>query len=220
MRSGGGRRTGDWVQREAVAHPLFWERHGDRVVLARHVRSRAAAARVAGLRQPRRSVGVRALARRAAADRGGVPARRLRLARRRARPSLGRRRPDATHGVFDFTSWDPEAGRAAILGRERLGRRGSGRQRLGMDEHGVRPVPRLSGDGVISRVLRRFLRRRAHGHERSFAGDGARAAAADLPQLVPRALSVRICNLPLRDAERRRSGARSTRIRRATSSIT
>ena len=48
----------------------------------------------------------------------------------------------ADHGVFDFVSWDPAAGRQPSGGRERMGRRGSGRQRLGVDEHDrSRPFP-------------------------------------------------------------------------------
>ena len=83
--------------------------------------------------------------------------------------------PDATRGVFDFSSWDPEAAGSHPDGRERVGRRGSGRQRLGMDEHAVRAVSRLSGDGVVSGVLGRLLRRRALRHERGVDGDGDRS---------------------------------------------
>ena len=95
----------------------------------------AAAAGVAGLRQPRRGDGVRALARRAAADRSRVPARGVRHARRgRARATRGASAaPTPTHGVFDFTSWDPEPAGSHPAGRERLGRRRSRRQRLGVD---------------------------------------------------------------------------------------
>ena len=52
---------------------------GRRVVLARHVRADPAAAVVAGVRQPGGSVGIRAMERRAPADRSRVSARRLRL---------------------------------------------------------------------------------------------------------------------------------------------
>ena len=55
-------------------------------------------------------------------------------------PGATTRRPHA-HGVFDFSSWDPEPAGSHPAGRERLGRRGSRRQRLGMDEHAVRAVP-------------------------------------------------------------------------------
>ena len=59
----------------------------------------AAAAGLAGLREPGRSVGVRAVARRAAADRSGVPARRVRPPERRTariRGATPRRRRTAS----------------------------------------------------------------------------------------------------------------------------
>ena len=60
------------------------------------------------------------------------------------RAPVGRRaEPDATRGVFDFASWDPEPAGSHPNGCERLGRRGSRRQRLGVDEHAVRAVSRL-----------------------------------------------------------------------------
>ena len=81
-----------WVQRERIRHPLFWEREPERpnepqARNAEHWWSWRGmferiplAAVVAGVRQPRGSVGVRALARRAAADRSRIPARGVRLA--------------------------------------------------------------------------------------------------------------------------------------------
>ena len=53
----------------------------------------------------------------------------------RARIPGATRRPQPTHGVFDFASWDPEPAGSHPAGRERVGRRGSRRQRLGVDEH-------------------------------------------------------------------------------------
>ena len=81
------------------------------------------------------------------------------------------RRTDARR--LRFLQLGSRAGRQPSGGRERLGRRGSRRQRLGMDEHAVRAVSRVSRDGVVSGVLGRFLRRRALRHEGRVAGDGA-----------------------------------------------
>ena len=79
-----------------------------------HVRARAAAAGLARLRQPRRGRGLRALARRAAADRGRVPSRGVRHARRA---------PSARH------PWgDGDARRDARPLRLRQLRSGAGRQ--------------------------------------------------------------------------------------------
>ena len=174
---------------------------------------------VAGVRQPRRGVGVRAVARRAAADRSRVPARRVRVAGGRAASSLGRRRADAGAGRVRFHELGSRARRQSSGRRERVGRRRSRRQRLGVDEHDVRAVSRLPRDGVVSGVLGRFLRRRAFRHERRVAGDRARAAAADVPQLVPTAVSVCLCDLSLRQ-ERRQPASNVKAVCRATSPTT
>ena len=79
-----------WVQREAIAHPLFWERDGDRWLWRGMFERVPLPVAWPVYRQPGGGIGVRALARRAAADRGGVPARRVRIAGRRAPPSVGR----------------------------------------------------------------------------------------------------------------------------------
>ena len=90
--------------------------------MARDVRADSAAGVVAGLRQLCRGVGVRALARRAApteaefqraafgSPRGGE----------RAHP-WGDDRPSAVHGVFDFSSWDPEPAGSHPAGRSAWG---------------------------------------------------------------------------------------------------
>ena len=58
----------EWVQSEGVRHPLFWERHDGRWHWRGMFDLRAAAAVVAGVCQPRRSVGVRRMARLPTAD--------------------------------------------------------------------------------------------------------------------------------------------------------
>jgi iron(II)-dependent oxidoreductase len=98
-----------WVQREAVAHPLFWERDGDRwlwrgmfdlvplppawpVYVSQAEAS--AYARWRGARLPTEAEFQRAAY--------GSPA------GERVHP-WGDAPPDASRGVFDFSSWDPEA---------------------------------------------------------------------------------------------------------------
>jgi ergothioneine biosynthesis protein EgtB len=98
----------EWVQREAVAHPLFWERDGDRwywramferisLPLAWPVyvsqAEASAFARWRGVRLPTEAEFQRAAY--------GSPA------GERPHP-WGDAEPDATRGVFDFSSWDPE----------------------------------------------------------------------------------------------------------------
>src|SRR5678816_461618 len=76
-----------------------------------------------------------------------------------------------------------------------------------MDEHSVRTVSRFSSDALVSGVLCRLLRWRALRHERRVAGDGARLDPADIPQLVPAAISLR-----LRDVQVRATMTQSTLV--------
>src|SRR4051794_6549406 len=75
------------------ASTLLGTKHGResrrRLVLARHVRPYSAPARVAGVRQPRRGVGVCPLAQRAAPDGSGVSARSVWIAGGRTRIPMG-----------------------------------------------------------------------------------------------------------------------------------
>ncbi len=60
------------------------------------------------------------------------------------------------------------------------------------------PLPRLRADAPLPWLLGRLLRRRALRPARRLVGDGRGAAAAELPQLVPAALPVRVLEVPLR----------------------
>src|SRR5436190_20688694 len=70
---------------------------------------------------------------------------------------------------------------------------------MGVDEHDLRALPGVHRDGVVSGIFCRFFRRRALRDERRVAGHGARAAAADVPQLVPAAISIRLRDVPMRE---------------------
>ena len=208
-----------WLQREGVAHPLFWERRRRRWHWRGMFELIAAAAVVAGLRQPRRGVGVS----RAGAARGCRP-KRSSSARRYGSPAGERRHPwgDAeprrAHGVFDFSSWDPEPAGSHPRGASAWGVEDLVGNGWEWTSTPFAPFPGFRAMASYPEYSGRLLRRRALRHERRVAGDGARAAAADVPQLVPRPLSLRLRDVPLRpmiDADA--SGAASTRVRRATS---
>src|SRR5512144_1214727 len=72
---------------------------------------------------------------------------------------------------------------------------------MGVDADPARAVPRVQSDGVLSGVLGGFLRRPALRHEGGVARDRARAAAADVPELVSRHVSVRVRDVPLREGQ-------------------
>ena len=175
--------------RRHVAHPAFWiRRHDGAVVLARDVRADSAAAGLAGLRQPGGSVRLRALEGAPAADRSGVPPRRLRdpVGTERVYP-WGDAPPDPTRGNFDFALWEPVPVGSRPGRRQRVGRPRSGRQRMGVDVDGLRSV---------RRVLRRWRRIPEYSADffdgQHYVMKGARRRrrselrAPQLPQLVPR----------------------------------
>ncbi len=95
--------------------------------------------------------------------------------------------------------------------RQRLGRPRPRRQWLGVDVHRLRALPRVRGHAVVSGVLGGLLRRRARRHEGRVAGDCRGADSSILPQLVPRSLPLRVCDLPLREG---RSDAHEATTRR------
>ena len=124
-----------WLAANAVAHPLFWERDGG-------PGAGAACSIACRCPQPGRCTSATPKRRRtrAGAARGCRPkpsssAPRSDRRRRRARASVGddaagdRRTASSTSA-----SWDPEPAGSHPDGRQRMGRRGSGRQRMGVDD--------------------------------------------------------------------------------------
>ena len=101
---------------------------------------------------------------------------------------MGRRRAaTAEHGVFDFSSWDPQPAGSHPAGASAWGVEDLVGNGWEWTSTPFAPFPGFQRDGVVSRVLRGFLRRRTLRDEGRVAGDRSRAAAAELPQLVPRA---------------------------------
>src|SRR5262245_9021068 len=128
------------------------------VVVARDVSGIPAPGVMAGLRQPERSVGLRTMEGQAAADRGGVLSCGVRHAgRTRARVSLGLRSAKRAPWTFRLRWMGAATGRTASRGPERMGRRRSRGQRMGVDVDGVYAATRFQADGVVSRILRRLL---------------------------------------------------------------
>ena len=124
-----------------------------------------------------------------------------------------RRAAMPTDGQLRFGGWDPRRSNATATGSA-FGVPGS-RQRLGVDLDGVRAVAGLRAVSVLPRLLGRILRRAALRDERRVAADGGMHAAAEFPQLVPAALPIRLCGIPLRrrvvEGARRGSGCKSIR---------
>ena len=171
-----------WVVEHDVAASGVLGARRRPVALARHVRAPAAAARsgpstsATRKRAPTRAGAARRLPTEAEYQRAayGTPGGRA------ARVSRGATRaPTPAHGVFDFTSWEPQPVGTHPGGPLGLGCRRSRRQRLGVDVDDLRAVPRLSRQPVVSGVLGGLLRRVALRDEGRVAGDRARAAASD-----------------------------------------
>ena len=100
--------------------------------------------------------------------------------------------PDQTRGNFDFAAWEPVPGRIAPGRRERVGRARSRRQRVGMDLHGLRSVRGFAPMASYPEYSADFFDGQHYVMKGASPGDGQRAAAPQLPQLVPAELSVRV----------------------------
>ena len=208
----------DWHWLSRARHPasVVLGARRRRVVLARHVRADAAAARVAGLRQPGRSdAPTRAGADGGCRPRPSISARPTdrRATSRASIPGATTRRRRARR--VRLRELGAAAGRHASRGRSPRGASTISSATAGSGPSTIfAPFPGFVAEPVLSGILRRLLRRIALRDEGRVAGDGARAAAADVPQLVPPALSVRLRDVPLR------AGGRVTRAGRAPSSAT
>src|SRR5215813_9652081 len=80
-------------------------------------------------------------------------------------------------------------------GRQPLGSRAAHWQWLGMDIHRVRTLSRIRAVPLLSRLFGRLFRWPAFRIERRFAAHVAPPGAAVVPQLVPPALPVPLCDL-------------------------
>src|SRR5262249_5995958 len=88
------------------------------------------------------------------------------------------------------------AGRLASGRGERLGRPRARRQRLGVDGHRLRALPRLCAAAALPGLLGRLLRRRPLRPARRLVGPRGAPAAAQLPHLVPAPLPLRLLEVP------------------------
>ena len=82
------------------------------------------------------------------------------------------------------------------VGRERVRRAGPRGKRMGVDGVAVPAVPGLPSHGVVSAILGGLLRRRPRRAEGGVSRDGRASREAQLPQLVPDAVSVRLREVP------------------------
>src|SRR5260221_14698991 len=82
---------------------------------------------------------------------------------------------------------------------------------------GVRAIRRLRPDALVPGILRGLLRRPSLRHEGGVPRDRPRARAPELPQLVPRHLSVRVRQIP--DGGRSRREARGAMSDKPRSTI-
>ncbi len=195
-------REEDWNWRTArdIRHPVFWSRNRDRwycrtmfdeiplpldwpVYVSKAEAN--AYARWAG-----KSLPTEAQWHRAAYGTERGPERKL---------SLGRCSSKSKPGQFRFPKLGPNPGRRFPRRPERIRRSGFAGQWVGVDINPVRTVSRLSAVFVLSRLLRRLLRRQALRNERSFAAHGSLHAASLVSQLVPAALPVRLRRISLRE---------------------
>ena len=129
--------------------------------------------RVAGLRDARRGLRVRPLEGKAPPDGARVSPRGLRHAPEgsSARTPGETSAPDPSRGNFDLRRFDPVPVGLVPCGAERVGDSRPRRERLGVDLHRLRPLPRVRAHADLSRLLRRLLRRQALRDERRVARD-------------------------------------------------
>ena len=171
------------------------------MALARDVRADSPAAGLAGVRLARRGGRLRAVEGRAPADRGRVPPRGLRDARRaRSGPTPGaRNRPtrraatSTSSARIPFRSARARRGPAPGASTTSSATAGSGRRpcsRASRASSRCRPIPVYSADFFDGK---HFVMKGAS------PVDGEGAAAPQLPQLVPRQLSLRLRDVSVRE---------------------
>ena len=106
--------------------------------------------------------------------------------------------PAPRHGVFDFASWDPEPAGSHPDGASAWGVEDLVGNGWEWTSTPFAPFPGFRAMASYPEYSADFFDGAALRHEGRVAGHGARIAAADVPQLVPSALSVCLCHVPLR----------------------
>src|SRR5689334_20491934 len=122
---------------------------------------------------------------------------RLKRWRRKTLP-VGRRdaRPGAR--IFRLQTVGSRTGPRLPTRTKRVWSGGAPGQRLGVDREPIRALRGVQDVSVLRRILREFLRWQALCDEGWLGAHRSKHAAAILPKLVPAALSIRVCGIPLR----------------------
>ena len=108
----------------------------------------------------------------------------------------GREARTSRHGNFGVARFDPVPVDSYPSGASAFGVHDLVGERMGVDVVGVPAVPGLPPRWCLSAVLGGLLRRRPRRPEGGVSRDGAASREAQLPQLVPDAVSVRLREVP------------------------
>ena len=180
-RSFGNARGGEWLWRtmfDEIPLPLDWP------VYVSHAEA-SAYAKWAGVRLPTEAEWHRAAY--------GTPG------RLRAAIPWGDEPPAPPHGYYDFARWDPAPVNAFPGGRSAFGVDGLLANGWEWTATPFAPFRRISSPPLLCRLFGRFFRRQALRSQGRFHAHGREHAAPLFPQLVPAALSVCLCRIPLRE---------------------
>ena len=192
----------EWLRSSGTLHPAFWTRRGSQFFIRTMFDEVPLAPRLARLREPRGSLGLRALGGQGTAHakpNGTAPRTARRNGAERAYP-WGDEPPDAEPGNFDFQHWDPAPVAAFPAGSSAFGVTDLVGNGWEWTRTRFRALRRIRAVFVLSRLFREFFRRQALRHERRIGAHGGLHAAAVVSQLVSAALPIHLCGFPLRRA--------------------